>query len=57
MDQRKREYRKGQKLKKYSLHDKQKVIDLIEKGYKTCDIVKQLNVPASTVQNIRKNRE
>lgn len=33
----KREYRKGQKLKNYSLHDKHKVIHLIEKGYKTCD--------------------
>ena len=53
----KREYRKGQKLKKYSLHDKQKVIDLLEKGYKTCDIVQQLNVPESTVRNIRKNKE
>lgn len=41
MDQSKSEkkYRKEQKLKKYSLHDKQKVIDLIEKDCKICDIV------------------
>ena len=51
----KREYRKGQKLKKYTLDDKQKVIDLIEQGYKTCDIVKLLNVPESTIRNIRKS--
>lgn len=32
----KQEYRKGQNLNKFSLHDKQRVIDFLDNEYKTC---------------------
>ena len=48
------EYRKGKKHSKYSVQDKAKVIELIEKGTKTCDIVRMTGIPESTIRSIRK---
>lgn len=50
----KREYRKGKQHKTYSLADKEKIVNMIEAGARTCEIVKALGVPESSVRNIRK---
>ena len=54
---RKCEYRKGKKHSKYSVQDKAKVIELIEKGTKTCDIVRMTGIPESTIRSIKKKKE
>ena len=51
------EYRKGKKHSKYSVQDKTKVIELIESGTKTCDIVKMTGIPESTIRSIKKMKE
>ena len=43
----KRDYRKGKQHKTYSVADKEKILNMIEAGARTCDIVKALGVPES----------
>ncbi|MPC91886.1 hypothetical protein E2C01_086948 [Portunus trituberculatus] len=50
----KRDYWKGKQQKTYSMADKEKILNMIEAGARTCDIVKILGVPESTVRNIQK---
>lgn len=50
----KRDYRKGKQHKTYSVADKEKILNMIEAGARTCDIVKALGVPESSVRNIQK---
>ena len=52
----KRDYRAGKKHAKYSLQDKARVIELLEKDTKTCEIVRLTGIPESTVRNIRKKK-
>ncbi|KAK3858664.1 hypothetical protein Pcinc_035170 [Petrolisthes cinctipes] len=53
----KRDSRVGKKLNRYSLQDKTKVIELIEKGLKNAEIVRQTGFPEGTVRNFKKQKE
>ena len=41
----------GKKLNKYTMEDKVRVIEFIEKGHKNCEIVKMIGFPEGTVRN------
>ncbi|KAK3894001.1 hypothetical protein Pcinc_002209 [Petrolisthes cinctipes] len=53
----KRASRVGKKLNRYSLQDKAKVIELIEKGLKNAEIVRQTGFPEGTVRNFKRQKE
>ena len=46
----------GKKLNKYTMEDKARVIELIEKGHKNCKIVKMTGLPESTVRNFKRQK-
>ena len=46
----------GKKLNKYTMEDKARVIELIEKGHKNCEIVKMTGFPEGTVRNIKRQK-
>ena len=48
----KRDFRKGKPYKTYTLAEKEKIVEMIEDGYRTCEIVRVLRVPESSVRNI-----
>ena len=50
----KRDFRKGKPYKTYTLAEKEKIVEMIEDGYRTCEIVRVLRVPESSVRNIRR---
>ena len=50
----KRDYRKGKVNNKYSVTDKKKIVELIDAGWKTCDICRLMDIPESSVRNVRK---
>lgn len=50
----KRDFRKGKPYKTYTLAEKEKIVEMIEEGYRTCEIVRVLRVPESSVRNIRR---
>lgn len=52
-----REFMRGKAKKQYTVEEKKAIIKLIEEGAKTCDIVRQLNVPESSVRNMRKRKD
>ena len=43
----------GKKLNKYTMEDKVRVIEFIEKGHKNCEIVKMTWFPEGTVHNFK----
>ena len=45
------------KKRAYSLQDNEKIIAMIESGARNTEIVRKLNCPESTVQNIKNNLE
>ncbi|XP_045128616.1 tigger transposable element-derived protein 1-like [Portunus trituberculatus] len=53
----KREYRKGVKLRKYTLQEKKEMVQMMNNGARTCDIMRKFNCPESTVRSVRKNKE
>ncbi|KAK3895414.1 hypothetical protein Pcinc_000866 [Petrolisthes cinctipes] len=53
----KRASRVGKKLNRYSLQDKAKVIELIEKVLKNAEIVRQTGFPEGTVRNFKRQKE
>lgn len=53
----KRASRVGKKLNRYSLQDKAKVFELIEKGLKNAEIVKQTGFPEGTVRNFIRQKD
>ena len=46
----------GKKLNKYTMEDKVRVIELIEKGNKNCEIVKMTEFPGGTVRNFKREK-
>ena len=48
----KRDFRKGKPYKTYTLAEKEKIVEMIEDGYRTCEIVRVLRVPESSGRNI-----
>ena len=46
----------GKKLNKYTMEDKAREIELIEKGHKNCEIVKMTWFPEGTVHNFKKQK-
>ena len=53
----KRDYRKGVKLRKYTLQEKKEMVQMMDNGARTCDIMRKFNCPESTVRSLRKNKE
>ena len=52
----KREHRRGKKYQAYNLNTKEKIVKMLDDGARNCDIVRALNVPASTVRRLRKRK-
>ena len=46
----------GKKLNKYTMEDKARVIELIGKSHKNCEIVKMTGFPESTVRNFKRQK-
>ena len=46
----------GKKLNKYTMEDKTRVIELIEKGHKNCEIVKMTGFSEGTVRNFKRQK-
>ena len=49
--------KKEKKQARYRLEDKSKVIELIEKGKKTCDIVRMTGISENTIRRIEKKKD
>ena len=45
----KRDYHKGVKLRKYTLQEQKEMIQMMNSGARTCDIMRKFNSPESTV--------
>ena len=41
----KRDYRKGMKLRKYTLQEKKEMVQMMNSGARTCDIMRKFNCP------------
>ena len=52
-----REFMRGKPKKQWSVDEKKKIIKMIEDGARTCEIVKVMGVPESSVRNIRKKKD
>ncbi|KAK3870846.1 hypothetical protein Pcinc_023958 [Petrolisthes cinctipes] len=53
----KREYRKGQTLKKYNTEDKTKIMKLLDDGLKICEIHRLTGFPQSTIWTMKGKKE
>lgn len=52
----KRDYCKEKKLRKYTLQENKEMVQMINSGARTCDIMCKFNCPKSTVQSLHKNK-
>ena len=52
----KRVTRVGKKLNKYTMQDKARVIELIEKSHKNCEIMKMTGLSEVTVRNFKRQK-
>ena len=46
----------GKNLNKYTMEDRARMIELIEKGHKNCEIVKMTGFPESTVHSFKRQK-
>ncbi|MPC65669.1 hypothetical protein E2C01_059807 [Portunus trituberculatus] len=53
----KRDYRKGKKLNKYTAEDKDKVLQLLEKGHRVSEIQKLTGVLQSTISTLKSKKD
>ena len=53
----KRDYRKGKKLNKYTAEDKDKVLQLLEKGHRVSEIQKLTGIPQSTISTLKSKKD